>query len=462
MTPFFQYARQNLEEEPEEAAPIFQESIKHKTQDIIPPVGISKPEILQSFLQNMDDENKIKESLSEAESFVRESGIESATRKGLAHVARAAEGFAGSLGSFFNFMLAPVFDEEEWEEREGGSPFSKFPTSEELREVTKKHTGKYLEPRSEEEKVTQEITNDIGSMFSVPGGGVLAKILLPVGGQAAKQTVKTFGGSESSQELGKLGFMVASSMAGIGNAPGVASNAYAQAKEMIPRGLSFIAKPTENAIKRIKGQSWYKTGSTPSKAPALHELQRIENTIKNGKIDGQTAMQLRVDINEARRQLGGFQLNQPMDKKGALRHLNEIDNALLESMKNYGEKVNPQWWKAYNQANEAIRVTRRSKAIADFMERYAKPLTSPTAKALFKIGGPTMLMHAPSTMAAVAPAVALGKSIQIINRMIRSPVLRTHYIDVLKQASKGNSAAMNKALEKFDKAASKHENIDVD
>ena len=41
--------------------------------------------------------------------------------------------------------------------------------------------------------------------------------------------------------------------------------------------------------------------------------------------------------------------------------------------------------------------------------------------------------------------------------MIRSPVLRNHYIDVLRAAATENAAVMQKSLDKFDKVASKEE-----
>jgi hypothetical protein len=41
--------------------------------------------------------------------------------------------------------------------------------------------------------------------------------------------------------------------------------------------------------------------------------------------------------------------------------------------------------------------------------------------------------------------------------MIRSPVLRNHYFEVLAAASAQNAGAMNRALDKFDKESAKLE-----
>jgi hypothetical protein len=330
---------------------------------------------------------------------------------------------------------------------------AKLPSSSELHEKAVKIHGKIIEPKSEGEKVSQEIAQDIGSMFSTPGLPILKKILLPLLGQGVKQVIKGAGGSEQAQDIGKMGVMALSTIANLGNAPLVASQAMNTARNMIPRGVRFIARPTELALQRIRNSPWYSTGRTASKGPAMDEIHRIEQAIQRGTINAQEAMQLRIDINEARTQLGGFQLNKPINKKSALRYLDEVDNALLQSMQNYGQRVNPQWWNTYQRANEAFRVTQRSRSISDFVQKHAKPLQSDMAKTLFHMGGASAIVHFPATMGAVIPGLAIAKGVQIMNRMIRSPVLRNHYLDVLRHSAQGNAAMMQKSLEKFDKAA---------
>src|SRR5258708_2527111 len=174
-------------------------------------------------------------------------------------------------------------------------------------------------------------------------------------------------------------------------------------------------------------------------------------------LNGRMAQQLRHDINEARRGLGAFQIPPVTDRRAARAYLDQVDRALLESMEHYGNNVNPQWWHNYQRANDAYRVTQRSRSISDFMERYAKPLKSEIAKTLFHVTAAAGITKLPAIAAAAIPVATAAKSIQIMNRMIQSPVLRNHYIDVLRAASTGNAAVLNKALEKFDRAALKYE-----
>ncbi len=84
-------------------------------------------------------------------------------------------------------------------------------------------------------------------------------------------------------------------------------------------------------------------------------------------------------------------------------------------------------------------------------------MQSQTAKTLFHLGGASIGSAVPAFTAVVAPAAAIAKTVQITNRLIRSPVLRRHYVDVLTQAAAGNAAATQKSLKKFDIIAQREE-----
>src|SRR5438128_5182636 len=102
MTSIFNYSRQNTQEEPEEIPEIFSDVKKHTRENIIPPVGIAQPELLQSFQENIENEDKILESIKDAEEYARETGFETSKREALSHGARGLEGFLGGINSFLN------------------------------------------------------------------------------------------------------------------------------------------------------------------------------------------------------------------------------------------------------------------------------------------------------------------------------------------------------------------------
>jgi len=253
--------------------------------------------------------------------------------------------------------------------------------------------------------------------------------------------------------------MMTSTIANIGNAPQMARNAYNQVVNMIPQGTRMSTRGLQTAINNLRNQPWYRTGRNATKGPAFDELNRIENAIQHGSMDVHDAMQIRRDINNARKRLGAFNYEPGIDKAQARNHLNQVDDLLREGIESYGQANNPQWLRNYERANQAYAVTQRSRQLQDYIQSSAlgKMVQSNTAKTLFHLGGASALSQAPALIAGAIPVAAGAKGIQIINRMIRSPVLRNHYMQVLTQAAAQNSGAMNRALQKFDKEALKFE-----
>lgn len=443
-----------------------QQEQQQNSQGTIPPLGIAKPELVQSVLENMGNEEKILEAIQDAEAYERESPEETIKREALSYGARLGESLLGGISDVLRLVL-PDLEGDEPEELTGIKPGrfdlrKALPTTESLREFTKEKTGKYLEPKNQRQKATQEYISGVGA--SLPVMGPLAALAVPLVGQIAKEGIKWSGGSESEADLAKLGIMTVASIANLGNARGVAGQAMNVARDMIPQGLRISAGRTLNAFNRLRNQSWWRTGSTPSKAPAMQMVERIENQIaNNGTLNLHDAMQLRRDINEARKSLGAFNIPPITDRGAARRYLDQVDRALVESMEHYGANVNPNWWRNYQVANQAFAVTERSGKIAQFIERHAKPLQSDMAKVLFHTGGAGLVSGiglggtAGVLSGAAGGAALLGQSYKIMNRMIRSPLIRSHYVEVLNAAASGNAALLNKALERFDKVALKHE-----
>jgi hypothetical protein len=474
------YKRQKEEEnEVKESFQKQQESMERKEmqpqdeqgqQGIIPPIGIAKPELVDAVMQNIGDEKKILEAIDEAEKYERETPGETVKREVLGHGARFLENVFGSVGNIIK-MVFPDLEGDEPPEITGAPENSDtdikkyIPGTEDLREFTRKKTGKYLEPKNKLSKSSQEFIASVGEQVPfIPLTGPLAALAIPLVGQIAKEGIKWSGGKESEGDLAKAGVMTIASIANLGNARGVATQAMNTARDMIPRALEISAGPTMRAFNKIRNQAWYQTGSTPSKAPAMQMIEKIESQLSpNGTLNLHNAMQLRRDINEARKGLGAFNIPAVTDKASARRYLDMVDRALVDSMENYGTKVNPRWYNNYQQANQAFAVTERAGQVAQFIEKNAKPLQSDMAKVLFHTGGAGLVAGvglggtAGLLSGSVGAAALAGQSYKIINRMIRSPLIRSHYVDVLAAASAGNSQELNKALKRFDKVALKHE-----
>lgn len=437
----------------EETAPTKQ----HTEQNIIPPVGIAKPEILEAFLGNLDDEDKIKRDVKEVEDYHKENIFDTTAREAKSYGLRALEGIGGTVGMLLNSLSGEAYFDEKGEPLKSDVPM--LPSTHELREFTKEKTGKRYEPKNEFSKNAQEAVTDIGSSLPIPAGGWFQKLLMPALGQGAKAVVKSQGGTESQGDKTKLGFMLMSTIAHLGNAPQLARNAYHEAVNMIPQGTRMSSRYLTQELNALRNTPWYRTGRTATKGAAFDEVERIENAIQHGSMDMHDAMQIRRDINQQRNRLGAFHYEPGLDKAAARQYLDRVDELLRNNMERWGQANNPQWLNAYRQSSQAVAVTRRSMALQDYIQSNAvtKHLQSETSRTLFHLGGAAAISHAPALLGGVAVAGGAAKGIQLINRMIRSPMLRTHYAQVVAAAATQNAGAMNNALQRFDKEAKKLE-----
>lgn len=421
----------------------------HTKDNIIPPIGIADPKLVESFMKHPEDEDKILRDVADLEAYHKENILDTSVREGKSYGLRALEGLGGSIGAMMNALSGEAYFDDNGELLKTEVPM--LPSAGKLREFTKEQTGEKYEPKTEFAKESHEAVTDIGAMAPFPGG-MLSKLLLPVMGQGVKVLAKNQGATESQADMIKLTFMMGSTIGNIGNAPRFARQAYNEAINMIPQGTRMSTRAIQNGLGNIRNRPWFRTGRTTSKGPAMDEIQRIENAMQHGSMDVHDAMQIRRDINEARKKLGAFNYEPGIDKAAARRYLDEVDEVLSDGLSQYGRQNNPQWLHQYERANQAYAVTQRSRQLQDYIQSNAltKPLQSQTAKTLFHLGGASAITQVPAILGAAAPVAAGAKGIQIMNRMFRSPVLRNHYFDVLRQASLQNAGAMNRALQKFD------------
>lgn len=424
--------------------------------DIIPPVGIADPKLLESYLQNPEDEEKIRRDIKILEDYHRENAIDTLHREGVSYGARALEGLGGTLSGMLNALSGEAYFDDSGELVKNEVPM--LPSAQKLRQFTKEKTGERLEPKGPVSKELHEAATDIGASLPLPGGWA-QKLLLPVLGQGVSKLVRNQGGSEAQGDLAKSAFLMSATLANIGNAPQFARNAYAAARNMVPQGTRMSTRYLTQELNALQQQPWYRTGRTTSKGPAFDEIERIERAIQHGSMDVQEAMQIRQDINEARKKLGAFNYEPGIDKAAARQYLDRVDDVLRNNLERWGQSNNPDWLRAYRSSSQAYAVTQRSRQLQDFIQSnvLTKPLQSQTAKTLFHLGGASAIAQAPAALGAAIPVAASAKGIQVINRMIRSPALRNYYTQVLVHASAQNAGAMNRALQKFDEEALKFE-----
>lgn len=341
--------------------------------------------------------------------------------------------------------------------------YGNIPGSNDIRKFTKDTFKGSLEPQSAKEELVGDIITDLPSLVTPIKGKVAPSILKALGissaANFAPKVAKHVGAEEGTQQNVKMGTLLLSSLLGKNGFKGAEKfkdNLYAEANKLVPSESKVSAKNLGPALDKFK-MDLKKGGSANSKVASLKKVDEIKNAIKAGRIPIDELTNFKKSINEARsglwQEFGG-------DTKGRLsakRNLDQVAKIIDNTLSEYGEK-NPAWEKIYREANEAHGAIAQSRKISNTIERYAKKFAPHTVGAVVidSLLYPSSVVPLASGAGAAFGAVKGG---ELISRIYKSPVLRKYYLDVLKQASIQDAAAMNHSLELLDKKASEDPEI---
>lgn len=392
-----------------------------------------------------------------------EKDIERSSARTLSRIGETALGAPGDIASFFGNLLG---GSESPIKPLGGllaQAADVLPTSEDIREFTKKASQGYLEPEGEAQKKSDEIVSDITSM-ALPGAGkynMMRNIGIPIVGNLVKEGLKYANADEKTQGYTKTGTMIALDLLSrkTGGVKKYAGSLFQKAEEAIPKGLSINASSLKSSIDKLE-QTLTAGGERSTTTRPLKKITEIRNEIKDGKIDAQRLAAYRQSINEAVEELGGFNLFSDVPQKlkpKAIKNLQDVKGTVIDSLEEYGKHQNPEYLKLSRDANEAWSAYSKSNKIAYFLEKkvgYAPK--SAAAKLLFSYGSPLSGVGsaALNPITAVGTVGALGgyQAIKVLERVRKSPVLREYYLNVLKNAASGNVPQTAKNLKKLDEA----------
>jgi len=393
---------------------------------------ISKPQKQKSNEQFMTDEE-----------FER--NIDRAQGQIWSRIGETALGAPGDIASFFTGLF--------------GKEQDILPTSSDIREKGKKVFNSAFEPKNEFEKAAGEYVSDVTSM-SLPGTGAFKAIRnlgIPVVGALVKQGLKYADTEEKTQAYGKVGTMIALDLISrrTGGAKKYATELYKKAEEALPKGISFDAQNLSKSLDKLE-KTLSAGGSRQTTTKALQKVNEIKSEIKNGKIEGKRLAAFRPSINEAIDEIGGFNLEVSRKAKpAAIRNLNQVKKEVINSLDEYASKYNPEYQKFSRDANEAWSAYQQSNKVGNFIQK--KIPYSPQSKAvqaLFSLGPKAGV----ASIGLISPVSAIGASAgllgyqayKVLDRVVRSPVLRKFYLNTLKQASAGNIPQTTKNIKALD------------
>lgn len=455
------------------------------------PLEVAHPDIQSSYMKYLEkpspqSEKSIGETIGHIEGYAKEKPYDTLTRNIRNIGQRTGEAFQGTANIFTNLAtMAPAallnllsgegaFDEEGNllpSESRGLPMGAGLPSTKDYREAEKKRTGIKYEPRNSAESYLQEGAIDLTELglsylgsqaipFLRGTGNLITNAVLPtILGGGSKAIVKGLGGTEKEAELTKQSIMIATTLMGNSNAPRVARRAIEQATQEVPQNVMANSPAIRRVAHDIMNRDWFRTIRGPEKNRAMDFIEELHNRSVQGNLTVRDVIQYRKDLNMARQQMGAFRPFHEMtsgQRAVARRHLDEVDEVLNSAIEHYGRQ-NPQWLNNYRAANQAYAVTSGSQYLNDVIQKspVLKNVRSDLTRTLFMGGatGATGLIGAALPIAG-GTAATLG-GIAVLNRVLRSPLLRRHYTQVLTQAAAGNQERLDAAILAFDKAAEK-------
>lgn len=336
----------------------------------------------------------------------------------------------------------------------------RLPTSQDIRKFSEKATGGYTAPQNETEEKAGDFQSNVASL-ALPGStsySMLRNIGIPIAAAVGKEGVKRLGGKEKAQAGTEAGLMfvldlIAQNGKGVQNFIG---NLFKTAESHIPTGTLTNVKGLEHSLTQLE-KNLSLGGSAQSKEPALKKISELQGKIKNGQLDPKELPAFRVAINEAIDNLGGFiQGQSPSSKRKAVKYLGDVKSAVIEAAEKYGQ-VNPQFLENWQKANEAASVFHQSKHLSNFIKKkFGRSFKSQGAKlalgAAATHGGTAFFSPATALVSGgIGTGLAAGyKSIQLIERIAKSPTLRKYYTEILKGAARNNAAQVISNTKKLD------------
>jgi hypothetical protein len=334
------------------------------------------------------------------------------------------------------------------------APYKLFPSSEQVKDFNKFLFGKKVEPQNKWEEKADTLISDFAALaIPLPGSKLrlLKPGLLAAGGNIASEAVGKIGGTEKEKTYAKLGTILFGSMINPKSAEKLKNSLYDQAREARPSdakvSTNILMKASDSLEKNLtKGDS-----RSTSKRKSLDLIKDIKSKVKNNEIEVEELEQFKRDINEARSGLYETYKTDKVGRKSAKRNLDSVSKLIDDTLKTYG-KQNPEWESFYRPANEVHGAIAESYKARNIISKVANKYGKHAILPLLGIGhfagmAPTI----ETTLAATGVGAAVLMGGEISSKIMKSPTLRKHYMNLINSALKEDVIAVEQNLKKLEK-----------
>lgn len=336
-----------------------------------------------------------------------------------------------------------------------------FPTTETQRQNIEKSNPKFSEfikPKNKVEMVTDNILEDF-SMILTPGGlakkgiSVSKKLSRPfaisLGSNISGELTKDWTGDEKKGNFVKMGTAFLASLINPSLAIKKAKEYYDSSKRYLPSSATVKASSVNNGLDALeqsitKGRP--RASLSPNEQFVLDKIGKVRDLEKNGVYNVEQLVAQKKSLNDELANLYD-QFPSYSTRKQVRNQSKKVTAAVKDGIEEYG-KINPQFYDAFNKADEVYGAVEGSKGIAKWVMKNLKTAGSVTGlSALF--GG-----VAPTAITLGAGAV-VHETARFMYKISKSPELTKLYANALKAASQENSLLFNKYYQELDNKLSK-------
>ncbi len=368
-------------------------------------------------------------------------------------------------GGLLGYAISKLVGPEKWEHLVKGSPDQQqmLPTSKDIREITKKASKGYLEPKTKKEAVLHEFAEDVmGTAFArqIPGRTAVQSALInnlgiPAASNAVKQAVSGLGFGEDTATVAKTGANLFLSLISNVNASRYASDLMNAGRNGMPNDVQFNVGRFEQRLQQVENQLLH---ADPRSALARQQIEAIRQDIARGNVTTRSLMDSYDGVNAAKRSRGLFDLGNRADRRAARGSIDLVRDAVRDEILDSGA-AHPQALENWRNGVQSWAVIHQSRQMTNWVEDmargpYAKIIAGPAA-ALFGMGSwaASKVPLVSGTLAGAAPP--LYKSGQVAYRMFQDPRLANYYWNALGAVAEkdlpaflNNYGKLNKGLEK--------------
>lgn len=389
-----------------------------------------------------------------------ETGLQSfkrhATRTG-SRISETVLGFPGDVVQFGKFLSeklpkGPEFLQKEpnFIQRAGKKGLESIPSSQDLKEMTSYLSSGFTDPKSAEEELGDDITSLATSLLIPSKDPIKFKSLLSSLGMAtvakgARKGAEQLGAGEVGKAATELGTLFLTGLIGKKTADKFVSDQFKQARSKIPQGTMIETKQLVNDLDKV-GEDLFKGISTSTKREVGSAVNELKLKAAGGAMPVDELVQSYHDLNERINSKKLFDELSTSERKILKHRYDQFKDKLSQSIENYGRN-NPEFFDQWKKANQSYATIAQSKKVSNFLQKNIGNLPKHLAGTLLL----ETLMGYPKVAAGTLAGAGAVKTGELLYRIAKSPKLREHYLNILRESGNENLPAVIKNINEIDK-----------